>query len=176
MHDKRSFSGRRECRAMSNIQNLNKATICHPELVEVFLSEKREKTASLLAKRDLVWNLGGLLFGCYICESKPPKLQAISHRRFAPRFLLGSSPRAAHSLTKTSTTKSRAIFPLRMTGRLFVLLYTFVRKHVCCCFFLYLYSFSRISNIFLRKTVIFSHIFWKNSLLFYYFMLSYGVR
>ena len=82
---------------------------------------------------------------------------------------------------------------LRMTGQVFVfgyafvfgqpngrmvigLLHAFVRKHVCCWFFLFLYSFTRIPNIFLRKTVIFSYIFQKSSLLFYYFMLLYGVR
>ena len=32
--------------------------------------------------RDMAANLGGLLMGCYICEKKPPKLQAISLRRF----------------------------------------------------------------------------------------------
>ena len=32
--------------------------------------------------RDMATNFGGLLMGCYICERKPPKPQAISLRRF----------------------------------------------------------------------------------------------
>ena len=31
--------------------------------------------------RDMATKFGGLLMGCYICERKPPKLQAISLRR-----------------------------------------------------------------------------------------------
>ena len=38
--------------------------------------------------RDMVRNLGGLLMGCYICERKPPKLQAISLRRIRSSVLL----------------------------------------------------------------------------------------
>ena len=38
--------------------------------------------------RDLVRNLGGLLMECYICCRKPPKLQAISLRRYRSSVLL----------------------------------------------------------------------------------------
>ena len=38
--------------------------------------------------RDMAANLGGFLMGCYICERKPPKLQAISLRRFRSSVLL----------------------------------------------------------------------------------------
>ena len=38
--------------------------------------------------RDMATNFGGLLMGCYICERKPPKLQAISLRRFRSSVLL----------------------------------------------------------------------------------------
>ena len=38
--------------------------------------------------RDMATNLGGLLMGCYICERKPPKLQAISLRRIRSSVLL----------------------------------------------------------------------------------------
>ena len=38
--------------------------------------------------RDIAANLGGLLMECYICERKPPKLQAISLRRIRSSVLL----------------------------------------------------------------------------------------
>ena len=95
-----------------------------PTEVELLRVERKRtsKSASPLAKRDMATNLGGFWLGCYICESRPPKLVAISHRRVAPRFCIGSSPRAAHSLNKTSTSVGgRTHRPsLRMTNRGFV--------------------------------------------------------
>ena len=124
--------------------------------------------------RDMAANLGDLLFECYICESKPPKLQAISHRRSAPRFLLGSSPRAAHSLTKTSTTKSRAIFPLRMTGWLLVLLYVRLEVRFLLFFSLSVFLFSLFQHLFAQNGDIFAYFLKKPFTFLLFYVIIWG--
>ena len=74
----------------------------------------RAKTEERMRRRDLLTSFGGFLTGCYICFGKPPKLVRRSHRRSRSSVLL------RYSLRKTSTTKSRAIFSLRMTYSGFV--------------------------------------------------------
>ena len=59
----------------------NKISVCHPELVEVFLSEERGKTKAPKRRRDLAQNLGGFWKRCYIFFGKPPKFVRRSHPR-----------------------------------------------------------------------------------------------
>ena len=60
-----------------------------PTEVELLRVERKRtsKSASHEAKRDMATNFGGFWLECYICESRPPKLVAISLRRFGASVL-----------------------------------------------------------------------------------------
>ena len=55
--------------------------------VELSPSEKRGESKAPKRRRDLVWNFGGFLMGCYISNSKPPKLVKRSRRRIRSSVL-----------------------------------------------------------------------------------------
>ena len=78
-------------------------------------ASEQAKARGVLPKRDMATNFGGLLVECYIYCRKPPKLQAISLRRYRSLVLL------RYSLRKTSTSQTALRFAsLRMTYRIFI--------------------------------------------------------
>ena len=88
----------------------NKQSACHPELVELLLSEERGRSAR--RSRSGIWLKISVAprRKCYIRHGKSPKLVAISHRRCRSSVLL------RYSLRKTSTAKTASRFSsLRMT-------------------------------------------------------------
>ena len=95
------------------------------------LSEANErKRETFRSMRDIAWGFGGFLLGCNIPSASHRDFKPYPFVAIAPRFCIGSSPRAAHSLNKTSTSvggRTRQP-PLRMTYRTFILLYTLDKK------------------------------------------------